>query len=68
MNCWRIIDRYEALIAQLRMDPSIELMEQMFTLLTQHIRREEKELFEQVQRALPRETLDRMGAKSNAKS
>ena len=52
---------YEALIAQLRTEPSIELMEQIFTLLTQHIRREEKELFEQVQRILPRETLDRMG-------
>jgi hemerythrin-like domain-containing protein len=52
---------YEAMIAQLRTEPSIELMEQMFVLLTQHIRREERELFEHAQRSLPREALDRMG-------
>ena len=52
---------YEGMIAQLRTEPSTELMEQMFVLLTRHIRREERELFEHVQITLPRETLDHMG-------
>jgi hemerythrin-like domain-containing protein len=45
----------EAFIARLR-------TEQFCALLTSHIRREENELFEQVQRVLPRAELDRAGA------
>jgi hemerythrin-like domain-containing protein len=51
----------EALVAQLRTAPSAALLEQFCELLTKHIRREENELFEQIQRALPREVLDRAG-------
>jgi len=51
-----------ALIAQLRTAPSAALLEQFCELLSGHIRKEERELFEQVQGTLPREVLDRMGA------
>jgi hemerythrin-like domain-containing protein len=51
----------EALVAQLRTALSAALLEQFCELLTRHIRREENELFEQIQRALPREVLDRAG-------
>jgi hemerythrin-like domain-containing protein len=52
----------EALIPPLRTEPSAALLEQFCALLTRHIRREENELFEQIQRALPREALDRAGS------
>jgi hemerythrin-like domain-containing protein len=52
----------ESLVAKLREAPSTELLEQFCGLLTSHIRREESSLFEQVQRALPRDVLDRAGA------
>jgi hemerythrin-like domain-containing protein len=52
----------EAFVAQLRTAPSAALLEQFCELLTKHIRREESELFEQIQRTLPREELDRAGA------
>ena len=52
----------EGLAAQLRTAPSEELLEKFCGLLTTHIRREENELFEQLQRSLPRATLDRLGA------
>lgn len=51
----------EAFVAQLRTAPSAALLEQFCELLTKHIRREENELFEQIQRALPREVLNRAG-------
>jgi hemerythrin-like domain-containing protein len=38
------------------------LLEQFCALLSGHVRREENELFEQIQRALPREVLDRAGS------
>ena len=52
----------EALVAQLRAESSTELLEQFCTLLSAHIRREESELFEDIQRALPSEVLDRLGS------
>jgi hemerythrin-like domain-containing protein len=52
----------EGLIAQLRTAPTSALLEQFCALLSTHIRREENELFEQIQRALPREVLDRAGS------
>jgi hemerythrin-like domain-containing protein len=52
----------EELIGRLRTDPSAGLLEQFCQLLSTHIRREESELFEQIQRSLPREVLDRAGA------
>ena len=51
----------EALVTQLRTAPSVPLLEQFGALLSSHIRREENELFEQIQRELPREVLDRAG-------
>jgi hemerythrin-like domain-containing protein len=52
----------EGLVAELRTDPSAALLLQFCEVLTKHIRREETELFEQIQRTLPREVLDRAGA------
>jgi hemerythrin-like domain-containing protein len=52
----------ESLIARLRELPSADLLEQFCVLLTAHIRREESDLFEQAQRDIPREVLDRIGA------
>lgn len=52
----------EGLIARSRHEPSAALLEQFCALLTAHIRREENELFEEIQRVLPRAELDRAGA------
>jgi hemerythrin-like domain-containing protein len=52
----------EVFIAQLRIAPSATLLEQLCELLSKHIRSEENELFEQAQRTLPRDVLDRMGS------
>lgn len=52
----------ETCIAQLRTTPSATLLEQLCELLSKHIRLEENELFEQAQRGLPRDVLDRMGS------
>jgi hemerythrin-like domain-containing protein len=51
----------EAMIAQLRAAPSMERIEAFCDLLARHIRREENELFEQIQRDLSREVLDEAG-------
>jgi iron-sulfur cluster repair protein YtfE (RIC family) len=51
----------EALIERLRAAPTASLLEDLCALLSAHIRREENDLFERVQRALPREALDRAG-------
>ncbi|MBZ5728930.1 MAG: hemerythrin domain-containing protein [Acidobacteriia bacterium] len=51
----------EGFIAELRTAPSAAVLEQFCGLLTSHIRREENELFEQIQRSLPREVLDQAG-------
>jgi hemerythrin-like domain-containing protein len=52
----------EAMIAELRVTPAEDLLEKFFTRLTDHIRREERELFEEIQRTLPAEVLERAGA------
>jgi hemerythrin-like domain-containing protein len=52
----------ERLIADLAVQPSAGLIERFCELLSNHIRREEKDLFEEIQRLLPRELLDRTGA------
>jgi hemerythrin-like domain-containing protein len=52
----------EAFVGQLRSAPTAELLEQFCQLLSAHIRREENELFEEIQRSLPREVLERAGA------
>ena len=52
----------EGLVALLRAAPSAEILEQFCALLSRHIRCEENELFEQIQRTLPREVLRRTGS------
>jgi hemerythrin-like domain-containing protein len=52
----------EAFVAQMRDAPSAGLLEQFCALLSAHIRREESELFEQIQQSLPRDVLDRAGS------
>ena len=52
----------EGLIAELRAAPTGELLEQFCALLSGHIRLEENELFEEIQRVLPREVLDHAGS------
>lgn len=52
----------EGLIAQMRAAPTGALLERFCVLLSGHIRREENELFEQIQRTLPREVLARAGS------
>jgi len=52
----------EAMVAELRTAPSAELLERFCALLSGHIRREESELFEQIQRSLPRDVLDQAGS------
>jgi hemerythrin-like domain-containing protein len=51
----------ERLIAEMRAAPTAGLLEQFCGLLAAHIRREENQLFEHIQRTLPREALDRTG-------
>ena len=51
----------EALVTQLRAAPSAALLERFYALLPAHIRREENQLFEHIQRALPPEVLGRLG-------
>jgi hemerythrin-like domain-containing protein len=52
----------EAFIPRLRTAPTADLLEQFCQLLSTHIRREENELFEQIQQSLARDVLDRAGA------
>jgi hemerythrin-like domain-containing protein len=51
----------EVLVGQIRTAPSAALLEEFCGLLAGHIRREENELFEQIQLTLPRDVLDRAG-------
>jgi hemerythrin-like domain-containing protein len=53
--------RLEGLVADLRKAPSSETLREFTALLRRHIRREENELFEQMQREIPREKLDLLG-------
>jgi len=51
----------EAMVERLRAEPSAPALEEFTVLLRSHIRLEENELFEEMQRELPRETLDALG-------
>ena len=55
----------EALIPSLRNVPTAELLERFCQILSTHIRREESELFEHIQKSLPRDVLDRIGVEIN---
>jgi hemerythrin-like domain-containing protein len=52
----------EGLVDRLRIAPSRELVEEFCELLSRHIRVEERELFEDAQRTIARDVLDRIGA------
>ena len=58
----------EALIGRLREDPSAPLLLEFTALLRTHIRREENELFGDIQRLLPRELLDSLGEEIDARA
>lgn len=51
----------EALVANLRAEPAGPALREFTALLRRHIRREENELFERVQTALPADVLERLG-------
>jgi hemerythrin-like domain-containing protein len=58
----------EALIGRLRNEPSCALLLEFTALLRTHIRREENELFGDIQRLLSRERLDLLGKEIDAKA
>ena len=58
--------RLEALIGCLRAEPTAALLLEFSALLRTHIRREESELFEEIQRSLPRGALDSLGKQIDA--
>jgi hemerythrin-like domain-containing protein len=58
----------ERIIGGLRGQPSAALLEELSSLLRTHIRREENELFEEIQKRLPREVLDALGEQIDAKA
>ena len=53
---------------QLRAAPDAGALQQFSDLLRRHIRREENELFEDIQQRLPRKTLDALGAKIDTRA
>jgi hemerythrin-like domain-containing protein len=58
----------EALIGRLRTAPSAELLERFCDLLRGHIRREENELFQDVQQRVPADALAAAGKEIDAKA
>ena len=58
----------EALIGRLREGPTTALLLEFTTLLRTHIRREENDLFGDIQRLLPRELLDSLGKEIDARA
>jgi hemerythrin-like domain-containing protein len=58
----------EDLIAQLRSAPDAGLLERLCGLLTEHIRREESDLFQMAQSRLPEPVLRELGAAIDAKA
>jgi hemerythrin superfamily protein len=52
----------EALVMRLRTDASAAVLEEFCSLVSKHIRREENDLFEHIQRVLPPEELGRAGS------
>ena len=58
----------ESMLAQLRAAPTEDLLEEFCVVLSRHVRREENELFDVIQRTLPRETLDLVGSEIERRS
>lgn len=57
----------ESMVGAMRTAPAAELLEQFCDLLRRHIRREENELFEDIQRRLPKDTLAAAGKEIDAR-
>jgi hemerythrin-like domain-containing protein len=58
----------EGLIGRLREEPTTALLREFTALLRTHIRREENELFEDIQRLLGRDLLNSLGKEIDAKA
>jgi hemerythrin-like domain-containing protein len=58
----------ERLVEVIRIAPTPELLEKFCALIARHIRTEENELFEWMQREIPRETLDALGRAIDAEA
>jgi hemerythrin-like domain-containing protein len=58
----------EHMVAEMRTAPMAELVERFCDLLRRHIRREENELFEEIQRRLPKEVLAAAGKDIDARA
>jgi hemerythrin-like domain-containing protein len=58
----------ERMIDQMRTAPSAELLERFCNLLRSHVRREENELFQQIQQRLSPDVLDAAGKEISAKA
>ncbi len=58
----------EKIIDQLRAAPSAALLESFCTLLRGHIRREENELFQDIQQRLPKDVLESAGKEIDARA
>ena len=57
----------ERIVEQLRASPSLDLVRKFVEIIRGHIRREENDLFQQIQNDLPRSTLDDLGKQIDAK-
>jgi hemerythrin-like domain-containing protein len=60
--------RLEQLVAALRDDPSLAQLQDFLSLLRAHIRKEENELFPDIQERLPREVLKLVGVELDART
>jgi hemerythrin-like domain-containing protein len=58
----------EAMVERLRDAPTVTLLEEFCALLRRHIRREENELFQDIQERLPAETLAAVGKEIDAQA
>lgn len=58
----------EAMVGRMRAAPSAELLESFCELLRNHIRREENELFQDVQQRLPKDALAAAGKEIDARA
>jgi len=58
----------ERLVKELRTAPGASVLLELATLLRRHVRREENDLFEQMQRLVDRDTLTRLGGELEARA
>jgi hemerythrin-like domain-containing protein len=58
----------EAIVSEVRAAPAPEILESFCALLSSHIRREENELFQEIQRTLPPDELQRLGREIDARA